>query len=137
MARSLHPDVIVPPGLLVDRVELAAEAAGSPVTVPFAPGRMDASQEQTDVASFAPLEPRADAFRNWIDPQRKPLMKPEEAMVDKAALLGLTGPELTVLLGGLLIWGFAHTLDGVGPRVGGITAERSHFPTWRFDRMWV
>ncbi len=85
-------------------VEKAAKDAGVDVTVPFTSGRMDASQEQTDVASFAPLEPRADAFRNYIG-SRQQFMKPEEAMVDRAQLLALTGPEMTVLIGGLRVLG--------------------------------
>ena len=84
-------------------VEKAAKAAGVNVKVPFAPGRVDASQEQTDVASFAPLEPNADGFRNYLrGPQ---LMAPEEALVDRAQLLRLTGPEMTVLIGGLRVLG--------------------------------
>ena len=85
-------------------VEKAAKDAGVDVKVPFTPGRMDASQEQTDVASFAPLEPRADAFRNYISSKRQ-YMQPEEAMVDRAQLLTLTGPEMTALLGGLRVLG--------------------------------
>ena len=85
-------------------VEKAAKDAGVDVTVPFTSGRMDASQEQTDAASFAPLEPRADAFRNYIG-SRQQFMKPEEAMVDRAQLLALTGPEMTVLIGGLRVLG--------------------------------
>jgi catalase-peroxidase len=85
-------------------VEKAAKDAGVTVTVPFAPGRTDASQEQTDAASFAPLEPRADAFRNYISGKRQ-FMMPEEAMVDRAQLLTLTAPEMTVLLGGLRVLG--------------------------------
>ena len=72
--------------------------------VPFTPGRMDASQEQTDVDSFAPLEPRADGFRNYISGKRQ-FMAPEEALVDRAQLLRLTGPEMTVLVGGLRVLG--------------------------------
>jgi catalase-peroxidase len=86
-------------------VEKAAKDAGVAVTVPFAPGRMDASQEQTDVESFAPLEPRNDAFRNYTNSGKRQFMQPEEAMVDRAQLLGLTGPEMTVLLGGLRVLG--------------------------------
>jgi catalase-peroxidase len=85
-------------------VEKAAKDAGVDVKVPFTPGRGDASQEQTDAASFAPLEPRADAFRNYISGKRQ-FMQPEEAMVDRAQLLTLTGPEMTVLLGGLRVLG--------------------------------
>jgi catalase-peroxidase len=86
-------------------VEKAAKDAGVDVKVPFAPGRTDASQDQTDVESFAPLEPRADAFRNYINAGKTQFMKPEEAMVDRAQLLGLTGPEMTVLIGGLRVLG--------------------------------
>ncbi len=72
--------------------------------VPFTPGRTDASQEQTDVESFAPLEPRADAFRNYISGKRQ-FMLPEEALVDRAQLLTLTAPETTALVGGLRVLG--------------------------------
>jgi catalase-peroxidase len=85
-------------------VEKAAKDAGVEVKVPFTPGRMDASQEQTDVASFAPLEPRADGFRNYMS-GKKQFMAPEEALVDRAQLLTLTGPEMTVLVGGLRVLG--------------------------------
>jgi len=84
-------------------IEKAAKAAGHDVKVPFTPGRMDASQEQTDVASFAPLEPVTDGFRNYL--RGKPLMSPEEALVDRAQLLRLTAPEMTVLIGGLRVLG--------------------------------
>jgi catalase-peroxidase len=84
-------------------VEKAAKDAGVDLQVPFKPGRMDASAEQTDADSFAPLEPIADGFRNHLrGPQ---LMAPEEALVDRAQLLGLTGPEMTVLVGGLRVLG--------------------------------
>jgi catalase-peroxidase len=85
-------------------IEKAAKDAGLTVTVPFTPGRMDASQQQTDAASFAPLEPRADGFRNYIG-SSKQFMMPEEALVDRAQLLTLTAPEMTVLLGGLRVLG--------------------------------
>jgi len=85
-------------------IEKAAKDAGQAVTVPFAPGRTDASQQQTDAASFAPLEPRADGFRNYISGKRQ-FMMPEEALVDRAQLLTLTAPELTVLVGGLRVLG--------------------------------
>jgi catalase-peroxidase len=84
-------------------IEKAAKAAGHKVEVPFTPGRMDASQEQTDVASFEPLEPKADGFRNYIN--GKQLLSPEELLVDKAQLLTLTAPEMTVLVGGLRVLG--------------------------------
>jgi len=85
-------------------IEKAAKDAGVDAKVPFAPGRADASQEQTDVESFAPLEPRADGFRNYVGSKRQ-FMSPEEALVDKAQLLKLTAPELTVLIGGLRVLG--------------------------------
>jgi catalase-peroxidase len=85
-------------------VEKAAKGAGVGTKVPFMPGRMDASQEQTDVDSFAPLEPRADGFRNYVGDKRQ-FMRPEEALVDRAALLRLTGPEMTALIGGLRVLG--------------------------------
>ena len=85
-------------------VEKAAKDAGVEVKVEFTPGRMDASQEQTDAHSFAVLEPRADGFRNYIG-KRHQFMMPEEALVDRAQLLRLTGPELTALVGGLRVLG--------------------------------
>jgi catalase-peroxidase len=85
-------------------IEKAAKATGHDVKVPFAPGRMDASQEHTDVESFAPLEPRADGFRNYLSGKRQ-FMMPEEALVDRAQLLTLTAPEMTVLVGGLRVLG--------------------------------
>ncbi len=85
-------------------IEKAAKDAGLTVTVPFTPGRMDASQEQTDAASFAPLEPRADGFRNYISGKQQ-FMMPEEALVDRAQLMTLTAPEMTVLVGGLRVLG--------------------------------
>ncbi|MGA9954035.1 MAG: peroxidase family protein, partial [Bradyrhizobium sp.] len=85
-------------------VEKAAKDAGIDVKVPFTPGRADASQDQTDVESFAPLEPRADGFRNYIS-KKQQFMAPEEAFVDRAQLLRLTGPEMTVLVGGLRVLG--------------------------------
>ncbi|WP_378942383.1 catalase/peroxidase HPI [Mesorhizobium sp. ANAO-SY3R2] len=84
-------------------VEKAAKDAGQDVKVPFAPGRMDASQEQTDVDSFAPLEPVADGFRNYLRGGLR--QSPEEALVDRAQLLTLTAPEMTVLVGGLRVLG--------------------------------
>jgi catalase-peroxidase len=85
-------------------VEKAAKDAGIDVRVAFTPGRTDASEAQTDVASFAPLEPRADGFRNYIGGKHQHMM-PEEALVDRAQLLRLTAPEMTVLVGGLRVLG--------------------------------
>jgi catalase-peroxidase len=82
-------------------VEQAAKSAGHEVTVPFTPGRMDASQEQTDAASFAVLEPIADGFRNYL--KTKFSVSAEELLVDRAQLLTLTAPEMTVLIGGLRV----------------------------------
>jgi catalase-peroxidase len=84
-------------------IEKAAKDAGQDVKVPFTPGRMDASQEQTDVESFAPLEPIADGFRNYL--RGKQRVSPEEQLVDRAQLLTLTAPEMTVLVGGLRVLG--------------------------------
>ena len=84
-------------------VEQAAKAAGFDIAVPFAPGRGDASAEQTDADSFAPLEPLADGFRNWI--KKDYVVSPEELLLDRAQLLGLTAPELTILIGGLRVIG--------------------------------
>ena len=84
-------------------IEKAAKDAGIDVKVPFAPGRMDASQDQTDVDSFKPLEPVADGFRNYY--RGTSLMSPEEALIDRAQLLKLTAPEMTVLVGGLRVLG--------------------------------
>jgi catalase-peroxidase len=84
-------------------IEKAAKAAGHDVKVPFSAGRTDTSQDQTDVDSFAPLEPTADGFRNYL--RGKQLMLPEEALVDRAQLLRLTAPEMTVLVGGLRVLG--------------------------------
>jgi catalase-peroxidase len=85
-------------------IEKAAKDAGVIVTVPFTPGRTDASEAQTDAHSFAPLEPRADGFRNYISGKHQ-FMAPEEALIDRAQLLTLTAPEMTVLIGGLRVLG--------------------------------
>ncbi|MEV6930181.1 catalase/peroxidase HPI [Dactylosporangium sp. NPDC051485] len=98
-------------------VEQAARDAGADVTVPFRPGRTDATQQQTDVESFAVLEPRADGFRNWVRAGEK--LPPETLLVDRAYMLDLTAPEMTVLVGGL---------RGLGANVGaaghGVFTER-------------
>jgi len=97
-------DVIVLAGNL--GVEQAASAAGVNINVPFAPGRGDASDEMTDAASFEPLEPLADGFRNW---QKKDyVVKPEEMLLDRAQLMGLTAPEMTALVGGMRVLGTNH-----------------------------
>ena len=87
-------------------VEQAAKAAGHAIEVPFTPGRTDASAEQTDVAGFAVLEPRADGFRNYL--QVRFNVPTEELLVDRAQLLGLNAPEMTVLVGGLRVLGANH-----------------------------
>ena len=105
-------------------VEQAARDAGHEVTVPFAPGRMDASQEQTDVPSFAPLEPIADGFRNY---QKARYSVPAEALlIDKAQLLTLTAPEMTVLVGGLRVLGanVGQTRHGVFTKKPGALTQR-------------
>jgi catalase-peroxidase len=104
-------------------VEKAAKAGGHDVTVPFRPGRTDASAEQTDAASFAPLEPVADGFRNYT---RGKMRVPAEAMlVDKAQLLTLTAPEMTVLVGGLRVLGanVANAANGVFTKKAGTLAN--------------
>ena len=97
-------DVIVLAGNL--GVEMAAKAAGFDVTVPFTPGRGDATAEQTDPASFAVLEPVADGFRNWL--KKHYSAEAEELLLDRAQLMGLTAPEMTVLLGGMRAMGTNH-----------------------------
>ena len=105
-------------------VEQAIKAAGFNVDVPFAPGRGDASQAQTDVESFEVLEPVHDGFRNW---QKKDyVVQPEEMLLDRAQLLGLTAPEMTVLVGGLRVLGTNHGGRGHGvftDRVGALTND--------------
>jgi catalase-peroxidase len=92
-------------------IEKAANDAGHDITVPFAPGRTDASQDQTDVASFALLEPRADGFRNYLRAGEK--TPAERLLVDRAYMLNLTAPEMTVLIGGLRVLGNGKTKHGV------------------------
>lgn len=105
-------------------LEQAIKAAGFNVDVPFAPGRGDASQAQTDVESFEVLEPVHDGFRNW---QKKDyVVQPEEMLLDRAQLLGLTAPEMTVLVGGLRVLGTNHGGRGHGvftDRVGALTND--------------
>ena len=92
-------------------IEKAAKDAGHDITVPFAPGRTDASQEQTDVETFAVLEPRADGFRNYLRAGEK--IPAEHLLVDRAYMLNLTAPEMTVLIGGLRVLGNGKTKHGV------------------------
>jgi catalase-peroxidase len=92
-------------------IEKAAKDGGHDIKVPFTPGRMDASQEQTDVESFEPLEPTADGFRNYL--RGKQRLSPEEQLVDRAQLLSLTAPEMTVLVGGLRVLNAGQPAHGV------------------------
>jgi catalase-peroxidase len=87
-------------------VEHAAKNAGMNITVPFAPGRGDATDEMTDAESFEPLEPLADGFRNWQ--KKEYVVSPEEMMLDRTQLMGLTAPEMTVLIGGMRVMGTNH-----------------------------
>ena len=103
-------DVIVLAGNL--GVEQAAKAAGHNVVVPFAPGRGDATQEQTDVESFEPLEPIHDGYRNWL--KKDYTVSAEELMLDRTQLMGLTAPEMTVLVGGMRVLGTNHGGSKVG-----------------------
>ena len=98
------PELIVLGGAAA--IEKAAQDAGHSVTVPFAPGRTDATDEQTDAESFEPLKPEADGFRNYR--RTKFTVSDEEMLVDKAQLLGLSAPEMTVLVGGLRVLGANH-----------------------------
>lgn len=105
-------------------IEMAIKAAGKSAAVPFAAGRGDATQDQTDVASFDVLEPVADGFRNWQ--KQEYAVSPEEMMLDRAQLMGLTAHEMTVLVGGLRVLGVNHggSADGVfTDRVGALTTD--------------
>jgi catalase-peroxidase len=105
-------------------VEQAAKAAGFDVAVPFSPGRGDATEAQTDADSFAVLEPVHDGFRNWLKKDYIPTA--EEMLLDRAQLMGLTAPEMTVLLGGMRVLGTNHggTQHGVfTERVGALTHD--------------
>jgi catalase-peroxidase len=115
-------DVIVLAGNV--GIEHAAKAAGLDVTVPFHPGRGDASQEMTDVHAFAVLEPVADGFRNWI--KKDYAAQPEELLLDRAQLMGLTAPEMTALLGGMRVIGTNHGGGAHGvftDRLGALTND--------------
>ncbi len=115
-------DVIVLAGNV--GVEKAAKAAGFDVTVPFSPGRGDATDEMTDGESFEPLEPLADGYRNWL--KKEYAVSPEELMLDRTQLMGLTAPEMTVLVGGMRVIGANHggTRHGVfTDKVGALTND--------------
>jgi catalase-peroxidase len=115
-------DVIVLAGNV--GIEQAASAAGHDVTVPFIPGRGDASEELTDVDSFDVLEPLHDGYRNWV--KKDYVASPEEMMLDRTQLMGLTAPEMTVLVGGMRVLGTNHggTTHGVfTDRVGQLTSD--------------
>jgi len=115
-------DVIVLGGCAA--VEQAARNAGHEVTVPFHPGRTDASQEQTDVDTFVVLEPKADGFRNYVRPGEK--LAPETLLLDRANMLTLTAPEMTVLVGGMRALGANHGQTGHGvftDRTGALTND--------------
>lgn len=99
-------------------VEQSAAAAGFNVSVPFEPGRGDASAEQTDADSFAPLEPIHDGFRNWL--KQDYVVSPEELLLDRAQLMGLTGPEMTALIGGMRVLGTNY-----GGSKHGVLTERA------------
>lgn len=117
-------------------VEQAAKNAGINVTVPFSPGRMDASQEQTDVESFAVLEPLADGFRNY---QKARYAVPAEALlIDKAQLLTLTAPEMTVLIGGLrmLDSNFGQSKHGVFTKRPGTLSNDFFVNLLDMDTQW-
>jgi catalase-peroxidase len=104
-------------------IEKAIDNAGFNIKVPFTPGRTDATQEQTDVASFAPLEPTADGFRNYLGAGQS--LSAEELLIDRAALLGLTAPEVTVLLGGMRVLGANHD----GSKTGVLTHKKETLST--------
>ena len=115
-------DVIVLAGNV--GVEKAAKAAGFDISVPFAPGRGDATDEMTDAASFDVLEPLADGYRNWL--KKDYVVSPEEMLLDRTQLMGLTAPEMTVLVGGMRVLGtnFADTKHGVfTDREGALTTD--------------
>jgi len=94
-------------------IKQAAKNAGIDISVPFAPGRGDATQEMTDIESFEPLEPLADGYRNWL--KKDYIVSPEELMLDRTQLMGLTAPEMTVLIGGMRVLGtnYGETKHGV------------------------
>jgi len=118
-------------------VEKAAKDAGSVVTVPFTPGRMDASQEQTDVDSFAVLEPTADGFRNYL--KAKCTISTEEMLIDKAQLLTLSAPEMTVLVGGMRVLNtnFDNSAHGVFTKRPGVLTNDFFINLLDMSTVWM
>tara|TARA_B100001094_G_scaffold36510_1_gene30668 strand:+ start:13684 stop:15846 length:2163 start_codon:yes stop_codon:yes gene_type:complete len=118
-------------------VEEAAKAAGYDVKVPFKAGRGDASQEMTDINSFKNLEPLADGYRNWINKEN--LANAEEMMIDKTQLLGLTGPEMTVLVGGMRVLGanFKGNNDGVFTNKIGVLSNDFFVNLMDMNNKWI
>ena len=116
-------------------VEKAASAAGFPTTVPFAPGRGDATPEQTDAESFEPLEPLHDGFRNWVKDNY--VVTAEELLLDRAQLMGLTAPEMTVLVGGMRVIGTNHGGTAHGVLTDSVGALSNDFFTNLTDMTYV
>jgi catalase-peroxidase len=125
-------DLIVLGGCVA--VEDAARKAGHDVTVPFTPGRADATQEQTDVESFEVLEPRADGFRNYLSGKQR--LSPEELLVDRAQLLTLSAPEMTVLVGGLRVLEVGQPAHGVFTRRPGTLTNDFYVNLLDMDTKW-
>jgi len=126
-------DVIVLAGNV--GIEKAAAAAGFPTSVPFAPGRGDATPEQTDAESFAPLEPLHDGFRNWVKDNY--VVTAEELLLDRAQLMGLTAPEMTVLIGGMRVLGSNHGGSAHGVLTDTVGALTNDFFTNLTDMTYV
>ncbi|MCP5195939.1 MAG: catalase/peroxidase HPI [Gammaproteobacteria bacterium] len=128
-------DVIVLAGNV--GVEQAAKAAGFDITVPFAPGRGDATQEMTDVESFGVLEPLHDGYRNWL--KKDYVVSAEELMLDRTQLMGLTAPEMTVLVGGLRVLGANHggTKHGVFTDREGVLSNDFFVNLTNMDYVWT
>ncbi len=118
-------------------VEKAASDAGNPIEVPFTPGRMDATQEQTDVESFAVLEPAADGFRNYL--RKRYAITQAELLIDKAQLLKLTAPEMTVLLGGMRVLNtnFDNSSNGVFTNRPGVLSNDYFINLLDMSTAWV
>ena len=117
-------------------IEKAASAGGQEITVPFTAGRADATQEQTDIDSFSYLEPPADGFRNYLKANYK--TKSEDLLVDKAHLLGLSTPEMVVLLGGMRVLGtnYNNSNDGVFTKRPGILSNDYFVNLLDLDTTW-